>query len=330
VNSLKVSVIVLTRNRHEMLQRCLNSIASSYPAYHYDELIVVDNGSEEAEAKLNRELADRLGAIYCWESKVGVSFARNAGVRKARGDILVFSDDDFIVEMYWLRNLLPSLEDKQVMCCTGRILPYRQQGAAMVFNRMLGYDKGARRRIFTSKDIRLLRLLRTMTLVGHLRLGGEAPVPWAFGTSFCSLRKCAFDKVGFFDEESRANGLLVPEDQDMFYRVLKKQYKIAYEPSAVVKHDDPRTMQGVLQKSYEYGLHKAALFAKHRKDPYMLGLCIGTLLFLTFVWLRTVVKLERNERKVVAANAKGYLDGFRRSRLRNVSRKEGDTLGLPG
>ncbi len=316
MDSITVSVIVPTRNRHEMLQRCLASILSS--CYAYDELIVVDNGSDEAEAKLNRQLADNSNAVYCYEPKPGLSSARNTGIKRASADIIVFADDDFTLDKGWVKNLVPNYEDEQVMCCTGRILPYRQDRASSVFNRAMGYDRGDRRRIFTADDISLLKLLKTVTLIGHMRLGDKTPVPWAIGAGFCSFRKCIFNKLGYFDEELRVGTVSAGEDMDMFYRILKARHKIVYEPKAVVSHDDPQTIEGVLNKAYAYGLYRQAFFAKYRRDSYMLSLCLGSLFFSMFAWLRTTLKLEWEERKVIAAGVNGFFDGFSRSWLRNM------------
>ncbi|HEX76725.1 MAG TPA: hypothetical protein G4O12_09145 [Dehalococcoidia bacterium] len=98
----------------------------------------------------------------------------------------------------------------------------------------------------------------------------------------------------------------------MFYRILRANYKIVYEPRAVVKHDDPQTIEGVLKKSYTYGLHRQAIFKKYRKDLYMQSLCLGSFFFSVFAWLRATVRLERKESKVIAAGIKGFFSAFRR------------------
>ena len=312
MDNLKVSVIVPSRNRPEMLKRCLDSIVKSRSRHNYYELIVVDNSDDEAKIRLNRQIAQEMGILYCHEPGSGLSFARNTGIKEASGDIVVFADDDFVVEKDWTKNLVPNYADTEVMCCTGRMLPYRQDEASRAFNRTMGYDRGDRRRIFTADDISLLKLLKTVTLIGRLRLGDKTPAPWAIGAGFCSFRKCIFEEVGYFDENLRVGRVSAGEDMDMFYRILRSRYKIVYEPTAVVNHDDPQTMEGVLTKSHTYGLHRHTLFHKYRKDPYMLALSLGSFFFSMFGWLRTAVKSEREERRVIAAGMKGFLEGFSR------------------
>ena len=305
-----------------MLQRCLESIVSAYSSYAYEELVLVDNCSGEAEAKLARQLAEEYGATYCWEGRRGVSIARNTGIRVARGNILVFADDDCIVDKDWVKSLVPNYEDEQVMCCTGRMLPYRCDEASSVFFRTMGYDRGGSRRIFTADDINVLRLLKMVPLIGRMRLGDKAPVPWVVGNGFLSFRRCIFDQVGYFDEklvDPRLTTLSAGEDVDMFYRVLRSNYKIVYEPGAVVSHDDPQTLAGVVRKSYTYGIGRQVLFGKYRKDRYMLSLCIGSFFFSLFAWLRATLKLEGEERRVIAAGIKGFFSGINTRWRRNMN-----------
>jgi glycosyltransferase involved in cell wall biosynthesis len=60
VSKLTVSIIIVSRNRHQALRRCLESIVSAYSRYAYDELILIDS-SDEAEADNNQQLAEALG-----------------------------------------------------------------------------------------------------------------------------------------------------------------------------------------------------------------------------------------------------------------------------
>lgn len=318
INNLKVSVIVPTRNRPEILSRCLDNIVRSRSGYAYEELIVVDNSDDQAKARLNSQIVKDFNVRCCVETRPGLSFARNTGIKASKGDIVVFADDDFVVHKNWLRHLVPNYADNQVVCCTGRILPYRRDRSSDVLARTMGYDRGDRGRTFTGNDINLFKLLKTVSSVGRMRLGDKTPVPWAVGAGFCSFRKGIFDELGYFDEKLCIGTVSAGEDMDMFYRILKARHKIIYEPEAVVNHDDPETMPGVLNKSYTYGLHRQAVFAKYRKDSYMLSLCLGSFLFSMSAWLGTVIRLDSEERKVIAAGLRGFCDGFNRSWFRST------------
>ncbi len=66
---------------------------------------------------------------YLFEPRQGKSYALNAGISKALGDILVFTDDDVTFEPTWLRNLTAPLRDGQWVGAGGRTLPERSFSA---------------------------------------------------------------------------------------------------------------------------------------------------------------------------------------------------------
>ena len=80
-----LSVIVCTRNRIDRLRRCLGAL-DDVKTNHKWELVVVDNGSTDG----TRDYLATTTAIYVSELRVGLSRARNAGVRAARFDLIAF------------------------------------------------------------------------------------------------------------------------------------------------------------------------------------------------------------------------------------------------
>jgi hypothetical protein len=101
-----VSVIVSTRDRPEEIQSCLRSLlVLHYPRY---EVIVVDNApSTSATADfIQQTYADTPQVRYMREDRPGLSWARNCGIRAAEGEILAFTDDDVVVDRYWLLELV--------------------------------------------------------------------------------------------------------------------------------------------------------------------------------------------------------------------------------
>ena len=99
----RVSVVVCTHNGERTLGQCLeraNELA--YPDF---ELIVVDDGSTDGSA----DIALARGATLVQTEHRGLSFARNAGVAKATGEIVAFLDDDAYPDSDWLRYVAASL-----------------------------------------------------------------------------------------------------------------------------------------------------------------------------------------------------------------------------
>jgi glycosyltransferase involved in cell wall biosynthesis len=97
-----VSVIVCTRNRAHYLPACLESLARQHGDVSF-EVLIVDNGSADDTPQILDEWCrtdSRFRATR--EPRVGLSTAKNAGVRLARGRLLLFTDDDVIVDRNWV------------------------------------------------------------------------------------------------------------------------------------------------------------------------------------------------------------------------------------
>ena len=95
---IKVSVIITTYKRADMLSRAINSVLNQ--TYKNIEVIVVDDNGNGSEYRLKTEIImnkysqiDNLKYIKHKENKNG-SAARNTGIREATGDIICFLDDD--------------------------------------------------------------------------------------------------------------------------------------------------------------------------------------------------------------------------------------------
>ena len=99
-----VSVIVGTRNRAQYLAACLNSLAQQNCWTPY-EVLVVDNASTDETPQIIAAWCSKDSRFRTVrEPSVGLSAAKNAGVTLARGRLLLFTDDDVIVEPGWIRS----------------------------------------------------------------------------------------------------------------------------------------------------------------------------------------------------------------------------------
>lgn len=97
-----ISVVIATRNRADSLRQRLPKLLALSPGLPW-ELIVVDNGSSDGTAELLAGMAGRLQAVY--EPEPGKSRALNRAITAARGELLVFTDDDVDPQPDWLDQL---------------------------------------------------------------------------------------------------------------------------------------------------------------------------------------------------------------------------------
>src|SRR5438445_517974 len=105
----EVSFIICTRNRVAVLEACIKSVQAACRAYaaFAAELVVVDNGSTDRTAERLASIAKMSDIAFTpvFEPRPGLAAARNAGLRRARGRVLVFVDDDCAVHCDYLGDL---------------------------------------------------------------------------------------------------------------------------------------------------------------------------------------------------------------------------------
>jgi glycosyltransferase involved in cell wall biosynthesis len=99
-----VTVAICTRNRCRALGETLRSLAAIEipPALSW-EVLVVDNGSEDDTANVIVGASNALPVRAVVEPRVGLSHARNAAIADARGQYILWIDDDVLVDAQWLR-----------------------------------------------------------------------------------------------------------------------------------------------------------------------------------------------------------------------------------
>jgi len=103
---LPASVIVATRNRAHYLTECLQRLADQRCQEQF-EIIVIDNDSTDDTPKVIEEWMRRNPKLRTFrESRIGLSAAKNAGARLAKGSLLLFTDDDVLVESNWVKGYL--------------------------------------------------------------------------------------------------------------------------------------------------------------------------------------------------------------------------------
>lgn len=99
-----LTVIMCTRNRAEQLRRVLESaVAMRVPEGLAWEFLLVDNGSTDHTAEVVQSFDGRLPIRRIVEPTPGLSNARNAGVAAARGDYILWTDDDVVIDPGWLQ-----------------------------------------------------------------------------------------------------------------------------------------------------------------------------------------------------------------------------------
>lgn len=218
-----ISVILCTYNRDRYIYNVLESIATGdLPHSEYEIVLVDNNSSDNTKAECDRFVTayPDLRFNYCFEKEQGLSYARNCGIRNAQGDILVYVDDDALVNKEYLTTYAEFFRrNADAVAAGGPILPQ--------------YD-GCEEPNWMSHYTRQL-------VTGKLYLGEkerEFPSDAFPGGGNAAYRKSVFVAVGLFNVElgRKGNSLIGAEEKDLFDKMTSRGMKFYYLPTAILYH----------------------------------------------------------------------------------------------
>lgn len=237
---MKLSVIIATHERHEILAKVLQSLAlQTLPKCEFEVIIVDDNIDEETKNIIDGfiEAHDNtpLQIEYYSCEAPGAGAKRNFGVQKSNSEIILFLDDDMIAS--------PNLLYEH--------FSFYGEGVHGV----LGYieeDKNVKLNYFT-KYLLDNDLQNTYKNINKENVSFEY-----FYTGNISLRKEIFNKLGGFDLKFKQYGF---EDTEFGYRLNKAGYIIKYNENAAGYHHFLRKFEDYLTRKRDIG-RSAAYFAE--------------------------------------------------------------------
>ena len=212
---MNASVIIATRGRPEILAETLVTVAALDPPPL--EVLVVDGDSAGSAGAV---VAAHPGMEHV-PAPPGLTVQRNVGLDRARGDVVVFLDDDVTVAPDLLAALLPAYDDAAVVGATGTIV--EESG-----RRIGGKQSGLRRVLLGRSEGRMTSFGYPRRLLDSSR---AADVEFMQG-AFMSARAPVAREVRF---DERLSGYALAEDEDFSYR-LSRRGRIRHVPDAVVHH----------------------------------------------------------------------------------------------
>jgi glycosyltransferase involved in cell wall biosynthesis len=243
--TVKLSIIVGTRNRADRILSCLDSIAVAIqqaPAAGV-EIVVVDNGSSDNTPRLISSWARSSSVpVQCLqEPQPGVARAHNRALRAARGALFAFTDDDCRVDAQYVDDLLRhDSGDRGLVLRGGRV--------------ELGDASDLPLTINTS--LIALRWTRAMNSARHSRIGG------CLNGCNLAMRRALVDRIGGFDERFGPGSYIGSgADTEFIYRSYLAGAILEYVPDMVVfHHHGRRTRAAGHQLMRRYAIANGALF----------------------------------------------------------------------
>jgi len=223
---MKISIIICTKDRKTDLFRAIKSIENQ--SRKPDEIVIVDASTNQDFRKELIETFKDLNISYL-HMEPGLTKQRNRGIKVSTGDVVLFLDDDVVLESNYLaqiENLFIADNNKLVGGAMGRIINIDNRSLKF---RM--YQLFAKVFLLTSEGNGKIKLSGLPTHPFTVRYSRPVEVEVLSGAQMAYRREVF--KKNLFDEVLQ--GYCYMEDVDFSYRV-SKEFKLVYEPRALIKH----------------------------------------------------------------------------------------------
>ena len=235
-----VSIVICTYNRCGLLVRALESLENQEAAdVRYEVLVVDNNSSDETRNITQRFVEKKPGRFrYVFEPKQGLSYARNAGIAKARAENIAFTDDDVRVASNWVSRIKAGFGAEPIAdFLGGKVLP----------------DWGC-----TPPEWLTREHWAPLALVDY----GDQPFyvdsgrPVSLIGANCAFRKRAFEQVGVFhaDVQRVKDGVGSLEDHELLLRLWQAGRKGIYLPDLTVTAEvQPERLRKTYHREWHTG-----------------------------------------------------------------------------
>jgi glucosyl-dolichyl phosphate glucuronosyltransferase len=240
-----VSIVICTcsLDNYDNLTSAITSILDQ--PYPQKEILIVVDGDQPLFQKILSEYGmNPTIRTYFLKENQGVSAARNAGIKAAKGEIIAFLDDDAVAGKTWLENLLKTYREAGAIAVGGKILPVWVGREPAYLSAELYWLVGATHDGFAEEKV--------------------VEVRNAFGPNM-SFRSEVFRTIGLFNHSFgfSGNSRLQAEEPELALRMRQKFSKgVHYNPDAIVYHKIPTVktkVGGLLKRSFFQGYSKSML-----------------------------------------------------------------------
>ena len=216
-NNPLVSIVILNYNGKQFLYKNLTSVfQSDYPNF---EVILVDNGSSDESVYFVKSHFGQTAKlkIIVNSNNLGASEGRNIGIKHARGEILVFLDNDTFVHPQWLAKIVKAFrEDRSIGAVQCKILRAENPELIDSTGGFLDYFAFATQRGLMELDVG--------------QYNAQTEIFYAGGAF--AFKRAVLNEIGLFDPAY----FVWYEETDLCWRTWLSGYRIVYLPNSIVYH----------------------------------------------------------------------------------------------
>lgn len=222
----RLSIVIVSFNTREDLERCLCSLAAAPPAVSH-EVIVVDNASVDGSPEAVRERWPSVRVLVQAEN-VGFARANNAGIRVSSGDLVLLLNSDTLVPPDAIDTLLARLDAHPGAAAAGPKLVDAAGEVERSFGPMITPLAELRQKAVLALHQRRVRLISRLVERAAAR---ERMVDWVSGAALLVRRRDA-EAAGLLDERF----FLYTEDVDFCAALRARGRQILFTPAATITH----------------------------------------------------------------------------------------------
>lgn len=244
---MKLSVIIPTRNRANILEKALNSLVSQTIDKEFFEVIIVDNGSTDNTKKVVDLFTEKIpNLIYIYDDNPGLHIGRHRGLLESKSDILVFGDDDIEALPTWLEAILESFEQSDVVLVGGKNIPCFEIAPPQWIKEM--WEKGGNNKIISY-----------LSILDFGEKKKEINPYYVFGCNFSIRKKILIEAGGFHPDGMPQELIKYRGDGESYISkfIQENGYRAVYNPKASVFHlvpTDRMTKKYFFQRAFNQGI----------------------------------------------------------------------------
>ena len=221
-----LTVIICTYNRAKYIGALLESIAKNDLEKKAYEIVLVDNNCTDNTREICEAFATAHKDVnfrYVIEPEQGLSAARNKGILEAKGDLLVYVDDDALVDTWYLTTICDYMSaHPEISAVGGPIIP-----------------------LYETAEPKWMTRFTKELLCGYLYFGDQVrtfPGKRYPGGGNAAYRAEVFKLVGLFNTNlgRKGNGLMGSEEKDIFDKMSARGMRFMYLPKMILHHIIPQ------------------------------------------------------------------------------------------
>ncbi|VVB75962.1 Glycosyltransferase AglE [Candidatus Tiddalikarchaeum anstoanum] len=304
---MKVSIIIPTFGRPKIFEKCIKSIEvlDLNPIKPFEVVVINNNNDKKLRDETSRVCRDsKLNIVEIkTESAVGSVKARNLGIKKARGEILFFFDDDTEIQKDYFKYIMRDYCDVNVGAAGGSEI---KEKISLLHRLFFAFNKPGS--ITWSGEIisNFSPDYKNKIIVEHLH-----------GSNF-SIRRSVIKKIGLMDEKMEGH---YRDETEFVYRVFESGFDVVFEPKARVFHNASSIGGNIdpsRKKDWAYWYHRntSYFFFKHLYKNNAVRLFFYLLRELIMSIIRSVIYMNI----YYLTEIKGIVEGYNLN-LRTIKSK---------